>query len=149
MNGGTCGPGMERRAFVARLTALGAAAHGIVTTACAGFHYVRGLDMDDRIVVRRADLGESSYALVETVRWDRPVYLHREDGSAFTAVLAECTHRRCQPEPAVDRLICPCHGSEFSHDGQVLGGPADRPLPRFEVSEGPDEITIWSNGRSG
>lgn len=140
---------MGRRTFVRRLPGLGAAAHLLASTGCAGFNYARGTVRGDRIVVRRADLADTDYALVETAGWDRPVYLHRDESGSFTAVLAECTHRRCQPEPAGDRLICPCHGSEFSHDGEVLGGPADRPLPRFEVSADADEITIWSEGRPG
>ena len=147
MSGG-CG-GIGRRAFVRRLPGIGAAAHVLASTGCAGFNYATGIEREGRIVVRQADLGDADYVLVETGRWDRPLYVHRGSGGSFTAVLAECTHRRCQPEPAGDRLICPCHGSEFSHDGEVLGGPADRPLPRFEVSAGADEITIWSERRPG
>jgi Rieske Fe-S protein len=33
-------------------------------------------------------------------------------------------------------IICTCHGSEFSTaDGDVLEGPADRPLRNFAVVE--------------
>jgi nitrite reductase/ring-hydroxylating ferredoxin subunit len=32
------------------------------------------------------------------------------------------------------RLICPLHGASFDvRDGRVLGAPASRPLPRYEV----------------
>jgi Rieske Fe-S protein len=41
-----------------------------------------------------------------------------------------------------DRLVCPCHGSEFSFEGQVLEGPAERPLRRYEVGEEGNALII-------
>jgi menaquinol-cytochrome c reductase iron-sulfur subunit len=46
-----------------------------------------------------------------------------------------CTHLGCAYhwESAENSFICPCHGSLFSIEGEVLAGPAPRPLDRFRV----------------
>jgi len=63
------------------------------------------------------------------------------------ALLARCTHRGCQPEPVGDRLVCPCHGSEFDLRGSVLEGPADRPLTRYDVAVDGDDLVILTDRR--
>jgi Rieske Fe-S protein len=73
----------------------------------------------------------------------RPVYVHRAASGEIVALLAQCTHNGCQPSPVADRLVCPCHGSEFSLEGTVLQGPADRPLTRYEVTESDGDVTVW------
>jgi Rieske Fe-S protein len=46
-----------------------------------------------------------------------------------------------------DRLVCPCHGSEYDLLGRVLEGPAERPLTRFPVSvEGDDLVIVLTGG---
>jgi len=51
---------------------------------------------------------------------------------SFVAYDAVCTHEGCTVEwDAPDGvLLCPCHGAAFdvANDGQVLQGPARRPL---------------------
>lgn len=140
---------MDRRTFVTQLPVVGATASVLISSSCASFRYATATEMDDRIIVQKTDFGTGDYVLVSTPRADRPLYVHRDSQGGFTAVLAECTHRRCQPEPVGERLVCPCHGSEFSSAGDVLEGPAERPLPRFEVESRPDELTIWWSRRSG
>jgi len=51
-------------------------------------------------------------------------------------------HRGCQVEPVADRLVCPCHGSEYTRAGAVLKGPTQRPLRRFPVTVEADAIVI-------
>jgi cytochrome b6-f complex iron-sulfur subunit len=59
------------------------------------------------------------------------------------AFLAKCTHLGCTPrweKDSVDeqgrlgRFKCPCHGSNFNIDGDVIAGPAPIPLWRLGVS---------------
>ncbi len=51
---------------------------------------------------------------------------------AFSPV---CTHLGCayRWEEQKQHFLCPCHSSTFGLDGQVLSGPAPRPLDRYEV----------------
>lgn len=51
---------------------------------------------------------------------------------AFTPI---CTHLGCafHWDDASNTFLCPCHTSTFSIDGKVLGGPAPRPLDRYET----------------
>jgi glycine/D-amino acid oxidase-like deaminating enzyme/nitrite reductase/ring-hydroxylating ferredoxin subunit len=57
-----------------------------------------------------------------------------EDGSLY-AVSTRCTHLYCQVRwnRAERSWDCPCHGSRFSPDGQVIDGPAVRPLDRRPI----------------
>jgi menaquinol-cytochrome c reductase iron-sulfur subunit len=52
-----------------------------------------------------------------------------------TAFGPQCTHLGCAYhwDDGKDQFLCPCHTSLFSIDGKVLGGPAPRPLDRYET----------------
>jgi glycine/D-amino acid oxidase-like deaminating enzyme/nitrite reductase/ring-hydroxylating ferredoxin subunit len=56
------------------------------------------------------------------------------DGTAH-AVSLRCTHLGClnRFNAAETSWDCPCHGSRFGVDGEVLEGPAVRPLRRYDV----------------
>jgi Rieske Fe-S protein len=45
----------------------------------------------------------------------------------------QCTHLACAYhwDAGVKQFACPCHNSFFSLQGQVLAGPAPRPLDRY------------------
>jgi glycine/D-amino acid oxidase-like deaminating enzyme/nitrite reductase/ring-hydroxylating ferredoxin subunit len=61
----------------------------------------------------------------------RRMAVYRDDDGRLHAVSARCTHMGCLVafNPAERTWECPCHGSRFDPDGQVLQGPAVRPLP--------------------
>jgi Rieske Fe-S protein len=132
---------MLRREFVV----LGVSALSL--GGCAGVRYVAPRVLAGRLVIGLADLGDQGQAFVQSPDMQRPVYVRRLVSGEIIAVLASCTHQGCQPEPVVDRLACPCHGSEFSFEGLVLQGPAERPLTRYEVTEEGSDVVVWLQGR--
>lgn len=47
----------------------------------------------------------------------------------FKGFIARCTHAGCALSTVKDgAAVCPCHGSSFGLDGEVLRGPATEPL---------------------
>ena len=67
----------------------------------------------------------------------RAVAAYRDDEGRVHAVDATCTHMGCtvhfnQAETSWD---CPCHGSRFSTNGEVLAGPAVRSLSTVDVED--------------
>ena len=47
----------------------------------------------------------------------------------------QCTHLGCAYhwDTAKNEFVCPCHNSVFAIDGRVVGGPAPRPLDRYQT----------------
>lgn len=137
---------MRRRDFVRRLPVVGSGlllgASSLSLQGCGGTAFLVPSTAPGRLTVSSADLGPSGEAFVQAVGMSRPVFLRRDASGGLVAVLASCTHNGCQPSPVADRLVCPCHGSEFTFEGEVLQGPADRPLTRYEVVEEAGQVVI-------
>jgi glycine/D-amino acid oxidase-like deaminating enzyme/nitrite reductase/ring-hydroxylating ferredoxin subunit len=62
--------------------------------------------------------------------------VYRDDDDVLHAVSLRCTHLGCllRFNGAERSWDCPCHGSRFGVDGEVLEGPATRPLERRDPS---------------
>lgn len=73
---------------------------------------------------------------VVRVRGERLAVARTADGH-LVALSAVCTHMGCtvQWNAAEQTWDCPCHGSRFRVDGEILSGPAERPLERQGMSE--------------
>ena len=52
-----------------------------------------------------------------------------------TAFGPQCTHLGCPYhwDEGKNEFVCPCHNSVFAITGQVVSGPAPRPLDRYET----------------
>lgn len=84
------------------------------------------------------DLGDISNFPVgsRTVRSDIPAVIINKDGEIIAYSLV-CTHLGCTVEESATGFDCPCHGSRFDENGNVLAGPAQKTLRklRVEISE--------------
>jgi cytochrome b6-f complex iron-sulfur subunit len=71
-----------------------------------------------------------------TLNKEHKVFIVRAKEGYLYTLSAVCTHLGCIANwRAEDGIVaCPCHGSKFDREGNVITGPAPRPLPRFEMS---------------
>jgi menaquinol-cytochrome c reductase iron-sulfur subunit len=57
----------------------------------------------------------------------------KQPDSSIVAFGPQCTHLGCAYhwEEGKNEFLCPCHTSVFAADGNVIAGPAPRPLDRY------------------
>jgi cytochrome b6-f complex iron-sulfur subunit len=94
-------------------------------------------------VVRAGRVDEFTPGSVSLVKAGRFFLYRLEDGS-FLALWQRCTHLGCSV-PWVEeegQFHCPCHGSLYNRVGEVLGGPAPRPLDIFPVTIKDGEVFV-------
>jgi nucleotide-binding universal stress UspA family protein len=62
---------------------------------------------------------------------DVKIAVFRDRKGRLTTLSARCTHMGCTVRwnPTETTWDCPCHGSRFAPTGEVVNGPAERPLP--------------------
>ncbi len=62
-------------------------------------------------------------------------YISRLDDGGYLALWQRCTHLGCTVPWRSDekQFHCPCHSSLFNTKGEVIGGPAPRPLDIFPI----------------
>ncbi|MBI3929003.1 MAG: FAD-dependent oxidoreductase [Armatimonadetes bacterium] len=95
-------------------------------------HYLRDLPgAADTSGFEEVRVGEGRLVELDSQKWA----VHRDTDGKLHVVSAVCTHMKCivrwnDLERSWD---CPCHGSRFNTDGEVLEGPALSPLPRKET----------------
>lgn len=65
------------------------------------------------------------------------VAVSRDSDGELRAVSGTCTYSGCvlSWNSAGETWDCPCHGSRYTADGQVIDGPAQRDLPQRDVPD--------------
>lgn len=82
-----------------------------------------------------ADDLEPNEGAITTIKGQRKGIFKNENGDVFT-VDTTCTHVGCEVNwnQAEKTWDCPCHGSRFSYTGEVIEGPAEKPLKRYDYT---------------
>ena len=95
---------------------------------------------DTGLTVADLSVGDCSLAMNA-----KDVYVLRDE-LGFYAMSSRCTHVGCLlPCPVNDLMLCPCHGSRFNANGDLLSGIAMSDLEHFLVSFEcvDDEVKIY------
>ncbi len=78
------------------------------------------------------------------------VYMIRDKKAAIIrrqqdirAISISCTHLGCTLNVANDEFVCPCHGSVFTLEGNVIKGPATKNLPEYSIELSGDNVVLY------
>lgn len=128
---------MNRREALELLIAL-----PILAGCGSGYRSFAVKEDGDLLIVDIVNFPQTGIATVRSKRFTYPIIVFRESSGAFSAFLAECTHKGCELQPEGSVLVCPCHGSEFASNGRVLTGPATKNLLQFRTTAFKDSLHI-------
>mgnify|MGYP001038765041 CR=1 FL=1 len=134
---------MKRREFVTWVGIGGLASYfPIVLAACSpqqtesqstvssvdaeGYQSIGTLDQ----LAEKGQLSSKELAMGSVLVIQKP-----DNPQELIAVNPTCPHAGCSVNWKADQnaFICPCHDSKFAADGQLLEGPAEEPLKRYEA----------------
>ena len=127
---------MNRREFVV------CGVSGLSLSGCIGFHYVNATVRGNTVAIARKEFESVRFALVDVPGLPLPLYVYKDEKDRFSAVSTRCMHRGCQVEPVAGHLVCPCHGSEYTNQGEVMKGPTLLPLQRYAVVADEESVVI-------
>jgi Rieske Fe-S protein len=140
---------LNRRAFLAKSAAAAAAA--AIASGCGNGVFGPPLPAHDaggapsgQVTIRVGQFpGLASVGTLVQIDLERAV--KRIDASTFFGLSMICTHQGCDAGVTAANIVeCPCHGSRFTSNGDVINGPALTPLQRLTTSYNTqtDELTI-------
>jgi Rieske Fe-S protein len=138
----SCHDCVNRRDFLARTGLVALAA----VTACGDGVLSPGSSpqTDEQLTITVADF--PGLATVGALVKVGPTFTAKRTGaSTFDAFYMVCTHAGCLTSITnAQRFDCPCHGSRFDSNGDVITGPARQPLTQLAASYDPvtDTLTI-------
>lgn len=126
-----------RREFVANLVLTVTGAVGLGSVAARFLQYLYPVVPPEQIIevaAGRRDAIPANGGIVVNLAMGHLALV--DAGGELRAFSAVCTHLGCivQWQPTDHHaLYCACHGGMFNHEGDVVGGPPPRPLPRYPV----------------
>lgn len=93
--------------------------------------------------VSAGNVKEFKVGTVSTVR-EMHGFVSRVEDKGALVMAWRCTHLGCTVPwvSAEKRFHCPCHGSIFDEKGQVLAGPAPRPLDLYPAEVVNNELVV-------
>lgn len=66
-----------------------------------------------------------------------------KENSKIKAFSRSCTHLGCTVEKKSGQLVCPCHGSKYDVNGEVVKGPAGENLHAIDIKQENGIIRIY------
>lgn len=95
-----------------------------------------GLETEGGNKVLNIPLSEIEVNSSKKVRFAGGTYIVVRTENGVFALSAVCTHLGCLVNWEADarEIVCPCHAARFDLNGNVIGGPAPKPLQKIKAT---------------
>ena len=143
---------MKRRKFIKSCcyTTIGITLAGFVLQVCGSIYYASVSGNANRLIIAKSEFWQlkkdkkvyRSFVLIKTEDSEFPICIYKIKEDTYVASLLKCTHRGCELNVGGGIYSCPCHGSEFSVQGDVLEGPAEDKLKTFKIETDNENIYL-------
>jgi nitrite reductase/ring-hydroxylating ferredoxin subunit len=115
-------------------------------TACSPASTLMTLPVTDNTVhVPLTAFVKQKIQIVRPQGWFYDIAIRKISAGQYEAILLECTHQRNQLIATSGGFMCTLHGSKFNLEGNVLKGPAERPLKKFNISLDNEQLAVQLN----
>ena len=101
---------------------------------------------DERVTIDKKEIPPG--AAKEVTFQGTPIIIINRKESGFIALSRICGHLGCLVgyDKFQNKLVCPCHAGAFDVYGNVIEGPAMRPLQTYQVEQLGDDLYIRREG---
>ena len=131
---------MKRREFIVGTTAA-CLLSAVPFSGCSPFSTIAAEEESGKLRIKKSEFLEKKRVIIRSAKINGYLLVAPDGNNGYSAVSLICTHKQCELAPEKDLLACPCHGAEFSIDGKVLKGPAEKDLQKFKTTT--DEKYIY------
>jgi cytochrome b6-f complex iron-sulfur subunit len=140
---------MERRDFIkkgacgvcAAITS-GFIASALLSSCKTGLGVIKTSSTDNKVTIALSEFAQSDYKLIRVANYNYDLAIQKQKDGSFETLVLECTHAGQPLTKTGNTYYCTLHGSQFSHDGRVLKGPADRDMKKLKTSIDNNNIVI-------
>ena len=133
---------MERRNFIkstCRACLLGAAGAAIFSElascspAATGKVTYKPVVKNNQVEVPLSLFDKQRFQLISPDKYEYEIAIEKKEDNTYKALLLRCTHYDNQLTPTGNGYTCTVHGSKFTKEGDVVNGPAAKPLEELKT----------------
>ena len=130
---------------------IGAPTATSILQSCSTLYYANYSNDSNRWIVQKSEFliedkeksKNRDFVLIKPENSDFPICIYKIHNNQYIASLLRCTHRGCELNVGGGIYSCPCHGSEFSVEGNVLEGPANQELKIYRTESDHEKIYVF------
>lgn len=130
---------MERRKFLRSgctlclLTAAGLAVTDLTSCSPASYPIYRTEVSNKKVSIPLSLFEQASLQIVRPKDMYFDIAVQKKEDNTYQALLLLCTHQDTQLDVTPKGYSCSLHGSRFDKNGNVIKGPAEKPLEHFKT----------------
>jgi Rieske Fe-S protein len=97
------------------------------------------------VTIPIAAFADSDYKLVRVNNYNYDLAIQKKTNGTYLVLVMMCTHAAQPLTKTGDKYYCTLHGSQFSHEGVVMKGPAEKDMMQLNAEVNHENLIIHLN----